>query len=128
MPRKPRVAIPDNPGELLALAAAVYTQDQKLGDKSPLRVLEGPNTWAATGPTVAAAQKLQAEIEQLERTLKALYGQRQPYLDAIGPLVRASRDTLLGVHSQNPARVGDYGFDVATTPAAGAKPSASPKA
>ena len=121
MPRKPRVAIPENPGELLDLAASVYAQDQKLGDKSPLRVLEGPNTWAATGPTVAAAQKLQAEIEQLERNLKALYGQRQPYLEAIGPLVRASRDTLLGVHSQNPARVGDYGFNVATTPVAAPK-------
>ena len=118
MPRKPRVAIPENPGELLTLAAAVYAQDQKHGDKSPLRVLEGPNTWATTGPTVAVAQKLQAEIDQQERSLKVLYGQRQPYLDAIGPLVRASRDTLLGVHSQNPARVGDYGFDVATTPAA----------
>ncbi len=122
MPRKPRVSIPDNPGELLTLAAAVYAQDQKLGDQSPLRVLEGPATWAITGPTVATAQKLQADIEQLERQLKTLYGQRQPHLDTIGPLIRASRDTLLGVYSQNPARVGDFGFDVATTPASSKPP------
>lgn len=123
MPRKPRVTIPTNPGELLALAASVFAQDQKLGAESPLRVLEGPVTWATNGAQVAAAQSLQTKIEQQERDLKALYGQRQPYLDAFGPLVRSSRDTLLGVYSQNPARIGDFGFEIADTPAAKVKAS-----
>ena len=127
MPRKPRVDIPANPSELLALAASIYAQDQKLGSKSPLKVLEGPVTWATAGPKVAIAQALQADIDQRERELKVLYGQRQPYLEEIGPLVRSTRDTLLGVHSQNPARVGDYGFDVASTPAAKPKGPDTPK-
>lgn len=118
MARKPRVNIPENPGELLGLAAGIYAQDQKLGVESPLRVLEGPVTWATHGPQVAAAQALQAKIDQQERDLKALYGQRQPYIEAFGPLVRSSRDTLLGVYSQNPARIGAFGFDIAGTPAA----------
>ena len=127
MPRKPRVNIPDNPSELLTLSASIYAQDQKLGSKSPLQVLEGPNTWATAGPKVATAQALQAEIDQRERELKVLYGQRQPYLEVFVPLVRSSRDTLLGVHSQNPARLGDYGFDVVSTPSAKPKGPDTPK-
>ena len=121
MPRKPRVPIPNNPGELIKLAGAVYAQDQKLGAASPLHVQEGPLTWAVSGPQVAEAATLQADIERRERELKDLYGRRQPYLNDFDKLVRRSRDLLLGAHAANPAKLGDYGYDVVTTPAA--KPS-----
>jgi hypothetical protein len=120
MPRKPRVVIPENPGELFKLASQVYQQHQALGNKSPLLVLDEP-TWPTVGPSVAQAQQLQADIEELERRLKELYGARTPYLAQFTDIARRSRDLLLAKHATNPAALGAYGFDVIEAPAAAPK-------
>ena len=116
MARKPRVVIPENPGELMKLTGLVYAQHQKLGSKSPLVILDSP-TWDELGPDVEAALAAQTRIEALEKELKNLYGQRDPHLNAFTDLDRRSRDILLGKHAANPAALGDYGFDVIETPA-----------
>jgi len=122
MARKPRVVIPENPGELMKLTGLVYAQHQKLGAKSPLVILDSP-TWDELGPDVVAALAAQARIEALEKELKSLYGQRDPHLEAFTDLDRRSRDILLAKHAANPAALGDYGFDVieAVAPSAAAK-------
>lgn len=122
MARKPRVIIPENPGELMKLTGLVYAQHQKLGAKSPLVILDSP-TWDELGPDVVAAVAAQVRIEALEKELKNLYGQRDPHLAAFTDLDRRSRDILLAKHSANPAALGDYGYDVieAVAPAATAK-------
>jgi hypothetical protein len=112
MPRKPRIIIPDNPAELLKLGAQIYAQHQKLGSKSPLNALEELPSWDDVGPKVVAAQTLQTQIEQHERDLKTLYGQRQQVMDVLLPQTRGSRDLLTGVYSQNLRRLGDFGYDV----------------
>ena len=127
MPHPTRVVIPENASELFPLAGRIYQHHQELGSKSPLNALEGPPTWETAGPQVAEAIKLQEEITEAERRLKGLYGRRQVYIDMYTPLVRSSRDTLLGVYSQNPRRVGEFGFDVKTTEAAKPSPPISAK-
>ncbi|KAA9331523.1 hypothetical protein F0P96_14895 [Hymenobacter busanensis] len=127
MPRKPRIEIPENAGELLKLSASVYAQHQKLAAKSPLNALEEGPTWADAGGSVATAQELQSRIEQAEKDLKVMYGQRNQYLDVLTPLVRRSRDLLSGVHSQNLRRLGEYGFDVVEAAAGKAGPAPTAK-
>lgn len=111
MPRKPRIVIPKNPGELMKLTGDVYARHKELGKDSPLRLLEDPS-WDELAPKVAEALAAQTEIEKLERHLKDLYGIRDPHLALFSEQDRRSRDTLMGVHSKNPAQLGDYGFDV----------------
>ena len=125
MARKPRVVIPENPGELMKLTGLVYAQHQKLGAKSPLLILDSP-TWDEQGPDVQKALAAQGRIEELERELKNLYGQRDPFLGTFTDLDRRSRDILLAKHASNPAALGDYGFDVieAVAPSGGSKPAA----
>ncbi|WP_210516871.1 hypothetical protein [Hymenobacter terricola] len=126
MARKPRVVIPENPGELMKLTGLVYAQHQKLGTKSPLLILDSP-TWDELGPDVLTAVAAQIRIEELEKELKALYGERDPHLASFTDLDRRSRDTLLAKHAANPAALGDYGFDViaAVAPVAAAKKPAN---
>lgn len=112
MPRKPRIIIPDNPAELLKLGSQIYAQHQKLEGRSPLNALEELPSWDEVGPKVVAAQTLQEKIEQHERDLKTLYGQRQQVIDVLVPQTRGTRDLLSGVYSQNLRRLGDFGFDV----------------
>ncbi|SHI31660.1 hypothetical protein SAMN02745146_0504 [Hymenobacter daecheongensis DSM 21074] len=112
MPRKPRIVIPENPADLFALDELIYAQHQKLGAKSPLNALEELPSWDEVGPKVAVAQTLQAQIDQLEKDLKNLYGQRQLLLDVFVPQTRSSRDLLTGVYSQNLRRLGEFGFEV----------------
>ena len=126
MARKPRVVIPENPGELMELTGLVYAQHLKLGAKSPLLILDSP-TWDELGPAVNTAVVAQARIKELERELKNLYGQRDPHLDTFTDLDRRSRDILLAKHAANPAALGDYGFDVieAVAPVPAAKKPAA---
>ncbi|GAA4042843.1 hypothetical protein GCM10022409_30980 [Hymenobacter glaciei] len=126
MARKPRVVIPTNPGELMKLTGLVYAQHQKLGNKSPLVILDSP-TWDELGPDVEAAAATQARIETLEKELKSLYGQRDPHLATFTDLDRRSRDVLLAKHSANPAILGDYGFDVIEAAAPGTAGTKPPK-
>ena len=127
MARKPRVVIPTNPGELMKLTGLVYAQHQKLGTKSPLVILDSPN-WDDLGPDVEQAVTTQARIEELEKELKNLYGQRDPHLATFTDLDRRSRDILLAKHAANPAALGDYGFDVVAAVAPGGDTKKLPKA
>lgn len=121
MPRKPRVVIPENPIELLKLTSLVYARHQALGSKSPLVILDSP-TWDEMGPLVAETLAGQARIEELEKELRMLYGQRDPRLAAFTDIDRRSRDLLLAKYAANPATLGEYGYEVieavAPTPAA----------
>ena len=127
MARKPRVIIPTNPGELIKLTGAIYTKHVAEEAKSPLLILESP-TWEEIGPAVQQALKTQGRIEELEKELKALYGERDPQLASFTDIDRRSRDLLLAKYAANPAKAGDYGFDVieAPAPVAAAKKPAKP--
>ena len=49
-----RVSIPQNVGEMLALAASVYQKHQNEGEGSPLNNVDGLD-WSAVGPTISQA-------------------------------------------------------------------------
>lgn len=117
MPRTPRVVIPENPTDLFTLVAAIAAHSETLGSKSPLTIMESDVTIAELGPQAPKALALQADIDRLERELKEKYGERQPYIDRMTPFVRDARTLLLGVYSQNPRKLGDFGYDVKTTEA-----------
>jgi len=123
MARKPRVVIPENPGELMKLTGLIYAHHQQLGAKSPLAVLASP-TWDEIGPDVDKALATQVRIEALEKELKTLYGERDPFLGQFTDLDRRSRDLLLALYAANPAKLGEFGFEVieAVAPVAGKKP------
>ena len=127
MARKPRVTIPTNPGELIKLTASVYTKHVADGAKSPLLILESP-TWEEVGPDVQKVVKTQARIEELEKELKALYGERDPHLASFTDIDRRSRDLLLAKYSSNPAKAGEHGFDVIAAVAPGGNDNKPPKA
>ena len=126
MARKPRVVIPENPGELLKLSGNVYKHSQELGAKSPLLILDEP-TWVDLGPLIEPTIAVQVEIEEKERQLKELYGRRDPVLVQLTDANRRSRDLLLAKHSANPAALGPYGFDVLTSVAPGTAGKKPPK-
>ena len=126
MAHKPRVEIPKNPGELIELTGNVYKHHQERADKSPLMILDEPD-WSEIGPKVATAAQLQKDIEEKERELKDLYGQRNPLPEKFTDIAQRSRDVLLGKHKSNPAALGPYGFDVKESPAPKPKSAAKPK-
>jgi len=117
---KPRVDVPRNPAEELKLATKIFAKHQELGAASPLNVLQS-HTWATNGPTVAIAQTLQAEAEELQRKLNQTYEKRDLLLDEIDESVKASRDALLGIYRDNPMPLGEWGFDVHDSPKASVK-------
>jgi hypothetical protein len=125
MARKPRVVIPENPGEIIKLTGSIYTKHVADGVKSPLLVLDSP-TWDEIGPDVDKVVKTQARIEELEKELKVLYGERDPHLQAFTEQCRRSRDILLAKYATNPAKAGEHGFEVieaAAPKTGGTKPS-----
>jgi hypothetical protein len=111
MAKKPRIEIPANPKELLELAQSIYSRHQTLAGSSPLLVMNTPN-WATLGETVAPALLLDRKAKDLEKELKNVYEQRDLLLKPLDGAVKASRDLLMGVNSQNPAKLGEFGFIV----------------
>jgi hypothetical protein len=119
---KPRVDVPRNPSEELKLAAKIYAKHLELGTASPLNVLQS-HTWAANGPTIATAQGLQNDAEELQRKLNQTYEKRDLLLAEIDESVKASRDALRGIYRDNPMILGEWGFAVHDTPKASVKKS-----
>ncbi|MES2731090.1 MAG: hypothetical protein V4714_05050 [Bacteroidota bacterium] len=111
MAKKPRIEIPANPKELLELAQSIYNRHLTLAGTSPLLVMNTPN-WTTLGETVAPALLLEKQAKDLEKELKNVYEQRDLLLKPINGAVKASRDLLMGVNSQNPAKLGEFGFIV----------------
>lgn len=106
-----RVQIPRDPVLRLKLAANVYKKHSDDAAASPLDELQDHN-WNDNGPKIEEAQKLQTEIEQLEKSLEVLYGQHDLLILPILETVKSSRDLLMGVYAANPKKSGEWGFTV----------------
>lgn len=108
---KVRVVIPSSPVSLLALAGKVYQKSQELGATSPLSAMQS-NNWETNGPNVATALGYQQQAEALKKQVEKLYEQRDLLLGPIKQSVRSSRDILLGIYSENPKELGEWGYEV----------------
>lgn len=122
MPKKSvRVNIPSNPSEAIRLLAQVRDKHTALGASSPLAGLK----WTEWGPAADRAAEHDAEAKKLERELQRRYGERDKDMPAVVQALRSGRDVLLGINSDNPRALGDFGYEVDDSPraaaAAGAK-------
>lgn len=112
---KVRIVIPKNPKEMLELAAKIYAKNEAVGAQSPLTSLD----WADLGPKIQEALEFHNEAEELKKQMEKLYEQRNKILLPVDDLVKQSRDLLKAIYRSEPRKIGDYGFEVNDTPAAG---------
>ncbi len=126
MPRyNVRIVIPrlTDARALLELAKKIYTKHTTDGATSALHG-EVVAKWAAVGPQLSTALQLQDQIEEAEKTLEKLYQNRDLILAAADPVVKQSRDLLVGFYGKAKLRdLGAHGFTVDDTP----RPPKAPK-
>ena len=104
----------------LTLAAGICQKHTNDGASSSVNGLQD-NNWTDNGAKIQQAQDPQTQIEQLEKTLESLYGQRDLLIAPILETVKSSRDLLLGIYAKNPKKLGDWSFAVDDSPKAAAK-------
>lgn len=116
MPRKPvRVEIPRDPSEAIALLGTVKAKSDALGAASPLAGLE----WDKIAPAHARAAEHDGKADQFRKDSERETGERNKDMPAVNDALRSARDVLLGVYRSNPKKLGDFGFEVADSPAGG---------
>ena len=109
-----RVEIPENPKEILDLAAHVFQKHNELGVESPLNALVS-HKWSDHGQKVAEAAQLHNQAEDLKRQSEEAISKRNLLMADIVDTVKASRDVLIGVYHENPRTLGQFGFNVSET-------------
>lgn len=112
-----RVVIPANPKEKLELAQQVYNKHQAAGTQSPLSSLN----WNVQGPFIVDALKYHNDAEELRKQMEVLYEKRNQILAPVDDLIKQSRDLLKAIYRNEPHKMGDFGFEINTTPAAAKK-------
>lgn len=108
---RPRVVIPVNVEQLLALAGLIYQKHQADGATSVLNGLQ-EFSWTVLGPTVQPCFDKHHEAEKLNSDREKAYAERDVLLEPIANAVRATRDLLQGAFPNTLLRLGDWGFDV----------------
>ncbi len=106
-----RIEIPKNAEEKLTLSDLCYAKHIKDGASSPLNAMEAYK-WESSGPKIAACLALHRTAEEFNRQMNQAYAERDALLNGITISLKSSRDILLGIYSQNPFRLGEWGFEV----------------
>jgi hypothetical protein len=117
------VAIKRNPEQLIKLGGDIYAKHKNDGDASPLNALQD-NSWAVTGPKIAACLENHNNAENYKRQMELAYQERDKVLDELEEVIRNSAALLKGIYRNSPKKLGDWGFDVTenvTTPKTPAK-------
>lgn len=110
-----RIEIPINPSLLIALLVAIKAQHVKLGDKSPLAVLD----WTENGPLIDEAAAADSKLTGLNKEAEKLSERRKVLVTgALGQFVRSCRDVLTGAFRGELRQMVDFGFNVDDTPRA----------
>jgi hypothetical protein len=108
---RPRVTIPRNVKELLALARLIAQKHAADGATSVLNNLQD-YSWTTLAPTIQPCFDKNQEAEQLDSDREQAYQTRNQLLPPIVNALRASRDLLMGAFAANLTRLGDWGFTV----------------
>jgi hypothetical protein len=112
---KGRVVISPNFKDTMDLAQKVYNKHLADGVSSLLKDMDGDD-WAVSGPLIAPSLVLHNQAEELSRRAEELYRQR----DASGAKVKSalitSKNLLKGRFSNNPKKLGEWGFEIDDTP------------
>lgn len=124
---KMRVPIPSNPQDLLNLATDISTKNTADGATSPLNSMKD-YSWAVEAPKLVQAQAKHDEAEEYKKKMETAYKERDLIMTNVKGIIRASRDILMGINSNNMKRLTEWGFSVESTPASSrAKKSAAAK-
>lgn len=120
MARKPmRVEIPKNPDDCITLAGKVITKHVADGATSPLTGL-GMADMAVKNTTADAQNKQSKDLARQSQLCTEnrdiALGKDTSKEGTVRFYLNSVRDTLLGKYRGNPSQLGDWGFDVATTP------------
>ena len=107
-----RIEVPRNTKEKIELSRRVFDADKSLGNSSPLAFLN----WASQDANITKAGKLNEKAEALERELEKIYEDRDALVVVIDDMVKQSRDILKGVYRNEPFKLGEFGFNVNSTP------------
>ena len=107
-----RIEVPRNPKEKIELSRRIYDADHALGNASPLASID----WTSQDANIAKAIELHNKAEVLTRELEKIYKERDTLLVVIDDLVKQSRDVLKGVYRKEPFKLGEFGFNVNSTP------------
>lgn len=107
-----RIEVPRNPKEKIELSRRVFDADRSLGNTSPLKFLN----WTSQDANIAKALELHNKAEVLTRELEKIYKERDTLLVVIDDLVKQSRDVLKGIYRNEPFKLGEFGFNVNSTP------------
>lgn len=107
-----RIEVPRNPKEKIELSRRVFDADKSLGSSSPLAFLN----WTSQDANIAKAIELHNKAEVLTREIEKIYKERDALLVVIDDLVKQSRDVLKGIYRNEPFKLGEFGFNVNSTP------------
>ena len=128
--RKPRIEIPSNPEELIALLEKVLAKHGKDAANSPLKDL----AMSPLGSLTAEAKKQHADGKDYSKKSETCTQARDLALGASkGAVERGTarfillqiRDTLMGRYKGEEQKLGDWGFSVDASPKAKSKGDAS---
>ncbi len=112
-----RIKVPRNIEARLTLAAAIFKKHTDDDINSPLKMMVD-HDWTITGPQVEEVLDIHEQAEDLRRRSEALYKKRDLMMANIDKIIRASANTLKGIHSQNIKRLGEWGYEVSDSPPA----------
>lgn len=108
---RPRVAIPRNVEQLLALAKLIAQKHAADGATSVLNGLQD-YSWTTLAPTIQTCLAKHQQAEALQGQWEQSYQVRNQLLPPLMNALKASRDLLLGAFATTPTRLGDWGFNV----------------
>jgi hypothetical protein len=106
-----RIKRPASPKESLDLATVIYQKHLNDGPSSPLHNLTGIN-WDEIGPNAISATALHQSAEEHKRKMEEDYRERDNRLVLIMQAINAAKALLKAMYSQNPKKLGDWGFDI----------------
>ena len=125
-----RVVIPKNPDDLIKLSKGIGDKHTADGAGSPLASLNMADFTAKTATADAqnqASAKLYRDAEKATQNRDLALGGDRTTQGTVNYYVAAVRDMLLGIYKGNEQKLGDWGFTVDQSAAAGAKAAAKAK-
>ncbi|MFP5470360.1 MAG: hypothetical protein ACLGGV_02100 [Bacteroidia bacterium] len=130
MRKNVRVEIPRNPEKLIALAEQALKQHKALGAASPLKgldmtKLESILKVAAENQEKALLLRKQSEdsTESRNRALGLDTGQTSNTESTVLYFIVAIKTVLLGINKGSEQKLGNFGFEVNTSPRKGGEPT-----
>ena len=107
-----RIVTPKDIEGQLNLSKRIIARDAKLGNASPLSVIEVKKM----AQKVDKALEFHKQAEKLKGQMEIAYQKRDNLMPSVKEMIRKSRNILKGVHLKDLKALHHYGFSVDDTP------------